>query len=306
MKNNVLVFIIATLLLLAGGGYTGYKVCEKTLEYKYSQISKVKLLDGKERITDWKEWLSFLGFSNHKVNESKTVSRTANEYYGQAVFFGLILAIALLVYVLLTMLLFRGKTAFYKYLALAMVAVASLCLYVGITAPMMETGAFFESLKIDLPEFKVPFTDYTVGLPDKEFEDRLFFFYQNKSILDVVVMLFASGNLIVGTAILLFSLVNPILKLVFSLIILLRKTPPKNKFTLWYINNLGKWSMADVMVVSVLLSFLTFTNSDFGIATESYLLIGTYFFLSFVVVSILSGMVLKQALKKQKDVVILP
>ena len=60
------------------------------------------------------------------------------------------------------------------------------------------------------------------------------------------------------------------------------------------INNLGKWSMADVFVASIFLAFFSYTNMNVGVDTGSTTLIGTYFFLTFVILSISSGSVFKK------------
>ena len=60
------------------------------------------------------------------------------------------------------------------------------------------------------------------------------------------------------------------------------------------INKLGKWSMADVFVSSIFLSVFSFSNMNSGVDTASKTLIGIYFFLAFVVLSIISGVFLKK------------
>ena len=61
---------------------------------------------------------------------------------------------------------------------------------------------------------------------------------------------------------------------------------------------IGKWSMADVFVAACFLSFLSFNNMSNQIETESHSLLGLYFFLSYVVVSLISSMLMNIELKK--------
>lgn len=64
---------------------------------------------------------------------------------------------------------------------------------------------------------------------------------------------------------------------------------------------LGKWSMADVFISAMFLAVFSFTNMNEGVDTGASTLIGMYFFLSFVVLSILSGFVLKKLVQKKKE-----
>ena len=53
--------------------------------------------------------------------------------------------------------------------------------------------------------------------------------------------------------------------------------------------------MADVFVASCFLAFLSFSNMNTGIETESKLLYGLYFFFSYVVLAIVMGVLAKKA-----------
>ena len=64
---------------------------------------------------------------------------------------------------------------------------------------------------------------------------------------------------------------------------------------------LGKWSMADVFISAMFLAVFSFTNMNEGVDTGSTTLIGMYFFLSFVILSIFSGFVLKKLVQKKKE-----
>ena len=94
------------------------------------------------------------------------------------------------------------------------------------------------------------------------FEHQVLFF-QSKSIVDVVVTLFKSSTfngILVGFLILLFSVLFPVSKLLASLFYILAPEKPKNSFTNFLVFKSGKWSMADVFVVAVFMSFLGFSG----------------------------------------------
>jgi hypothetical protein len=89
-------------------------------------------------------------------------------------------------------------------------------------------------------------------------------FFQSKSIVDVVEILINTGKLdseIVGVLILIFSILFPVMKLVSTGIYMLdQKKWAKNKFIYYFAFKSGKWSMADVMVVAILMTFIGFNG----------------------------------------------
>jgi len=120
----------------------------------------------------------------------------------------------------------------------------------------------------------------------------MYFYYQSKSIYQLIELLFKEKNWLVGISILLFSIIIPIIKLLFILILSFNKTPNK-KLTAVF-SFIGKWSMADVFVASCFLAFLSFSNMNVGIDTKSKVLYGLYFFFCYVVLSILMGSLIKK------------
>lgn len=127
----------------------------------------------------------------------------------------------------------------------------------------------------------------------RDFEGSIYYFYQNKSVVDVIFLLFQNENYFVGTCILFFSIVFPITKLIFTILSVYSSKWRHNKFISFIVQTLGKWSMADVMVAACFLSFLSFANMNAGVDTESDVLHGMYFFLGFVLLSLLSSITLK-------------
>ena len=115
----------------------------------------------------------------------------------------------------------------------------------------------------------------------------MYYYYQSKSIAQLITILFDDKNFLVGISILLFSIILPILKLSLTLFLALSS---KSYHTLSKIlSYVGKWSMADVFVASCFLAYLSFSNMNVGIDTESKTLVGLYFFFSYVVLSIIMG-----------------
>jgi paraquat-inducible protein A len=146
-------------------------------------------------------------------------------------------------------------------LSLILIVVSLFCLYPGLTKPiiMIHIGA------------KIPLLG--------EFE----LFERTQSVLESISSLFESNNNLVAWLILIFSVVVPILKAVILLAVLAFKKLPFRKGLYKFVSLIGKWSMADVFVVGVLLAFLA-TGENESIRAE--LFEGFYYFASYCVISI--------------------
>ncbi|CAA6802700.1 MAG: Unknown protein [uncultured Campylobacterales bacterium] len=107
--------------------------------------------------------------------------------------------------------------------------------------------------------------------------------YESKSILGSIHKLYYNDNIIVALIIFCFSVILPVLKTFCILFVVLFE----NKYTPCVINffkSIGKWSMADIFVVSILLVFLSL---DSNINTKAIIEVGFYFFFVYVVLSMI-------------------
>lgn len=296
-----------TAIYLVVSSFLAWNIYVNGTEFKKQRTEQAKVLDSKQRLTDWKEWLGDkfnLGnlFDRSNVEKGAEAESEAQTFYTEAVFYGWLLVGLSLFYFLVTLFLYRGATLLCRYLSFSLTIIAFVFLAVGITVPMLEIGFFSDLLNIPI-EFDVPYIDKHVDLSTK-FQGRMYFFYQNKSVVDVIYLLFTHDNILVGSIILLFSVITPLLKLSLSLY---QFFVPKseNKVADFFIQYLGKWSMADVYVVSFFLAYLSIQNMAAGVQSETNVLIGLYFFLSFVVLSIVSSMLLKNSAKRRMDTIII-
>ncbi len=136
-------------------------------------------------------------------------------------------------------------------------------------------------------------------------------YFQSKSVLEVLRVLIVSTqfkSLITGLFIFLFSVVFPIVKIISLLLESL--TSFSNQVTDFFVNKSSKWSMADVMVVSIFLAYLginsllndllqitSTTANNLDIIpnnNHSNLEIGVIFYLFFVILSLFT--------KPEKDI----
>jgi hypothetical protein len=128
---------------------------------------------------------------------------------------------------------------------------ALILLVVGLTSTMIQIDARIASM------------DFHLLGQNVEFKNQVLFF-QSKSIVDVVHILIQTGkidSMIVGMLILIFSILFPITKLLSTGIYMLDKRRwAKNKIIHYFAFESGKWSMADVLVIAILMTFIGFNG----------------------------------------------
>lgn len=142
---------------------------------------------------------------------------------------------------------FRKQTAFHTTLFVMSLIFAFVLLAVGLTASMIEVDARIGSLDFVLLGQTIQFTDQVL-------------FFQSKSILDVVMILIGGSGIdsvAVGVLILVFSILFPVMKLSSTGIHLLgKKNLAENKIIKYFAFQSGKWSMADVFVIAILMAYI--------------------------------------------------
>jgi len=194
----------------------------------------------------------------------------------------------------------RKKTELYVLLYIFSVLSALILLLVGLTTTMIELDARIKSLDFNLMGTTVSFKNQVL-------------FFQSKSIIDVVRLLIDTGKwdmVLVGLLILCFSVFFPFAKLISACIYLLGKEKYKtNNLIEFFAFKSGKWSMADVMVVAIMMVYIGFNGvvesqlSSLNIHSDTITSIttnntalqpGYIVFVGFV----LYGLVLSQILKK--------
>jgi len=133
---------------------------------------------------------------------------------------------------------------------------------------------------------------------DQVFKGKTYFYYQNKGIMDVIMLLWNNNNKPVAAAIGTFSVIVPLIKLLFSIIILLFPIT-RAKTLRKVLSYISKWSMADVFVVGAFLAYLSFANMSPGVQMDANALFGLYYFGGYVVVSIFLGIALDLTIKEK-------
>ena len=171
--------------------------------------------------------------------------------------------------------------------------VATILWYGGITMPMLAVEAKLGELHITLAGEPFSFANQLV-------------FYQSKSVLDFVMIMVRSGQIdviIVGGLIGLFSVIFPVLKLLATVIhIPLSKRSRSPAAVRFFALKSSKWSMADVMVVSIFMAYIGFSRLietqlgqigtrtpqvDVLVTNGTQLQVGFYFFAAFCLLGLM-------------------
>jgi hypothetical protein len=122
-----------------------------------------------------------------------------------------------------------------------------------------------------------------------------------RSIWGTVTELADGGNLLVAFLVMLFSIVIPVFKLSMQLGYLIVNHEGLKKLLLRIINAISKWSMADVFVMALIVTYLAGQASgQMGdlLTMRSQLEIGFYFFLAYCLFSIASTILFKGVIAK--------
>ena len=142
---------------------------------------------------------------------------------------------------------YRKEKRLYATLFIMSLIFAFILLAIGLTASMIEVDARITKVNFTLLGEEVTFTDQVL-------------FFQSKSILDVVIVLMKStkaDSVAVGALILVFSILFPVMKLSSTGIHLLgKKKLAENRVIKYFAFQSGKWSMADVFVIGILMVYI--------------------------------------------------
>lgn len=156
--------------------------------------------------------------------------------------------------------------------AYVLLLISAIALWVGLTAPILSI-----SLSANLP---------VLGETVLQFE--------SKGVLSTLHALQSSGNAWLALLLGLFSVAIPALKTLVSGMTLFAGTHGWSITGLKLIQHMGKWSMADVFVVAILVAF--FAHHE-GKLTDTEVQIGLYFFALYVVLSILATQIIASRFK---------
>ncbi len=230
-----------------------------------TQIADAMTVEGSTDLA-FAELLQKLSFSLYegatdRVTKHKLLVGSANELKKQANIFTIIFFMVAAAWLLLHFFLSKkedDQDRFWRHVLF----ISILSLFIGLAAPMMQMTAYKELPLLGEVVFK----------------------YEAKSIFSTVQSLFSHGNLIIAGLITILSIFVPLLKMGVVSMNLFNVAPTLHKRAHDLIHLLGKWSMADVFVVAILISIFALDTQDFTRAESD---LGLYFFATYCILSLL-------------------
>jgi hypothetical protein len=144
-------------------------------------------------------------------------------------------------------LLLRKKVQLHSTLFVMSLLFALVLLAVGTTASIIEVDARLKTLNFELLGEKIAFENQVL-------------FFQSKSVWETIQTLIAQpkpDSVVVGALLLLFVIILPVLRITARGIYMLGgKKTTQNKVVNYLAFDSGKWDMADVMVVGILMTYI--------------------------------------------------
>ena len=120
--------------------------------------------------------------------------------------------------------------------------------------------------------------------------------FESKGVIGSILKLFDSGDFIVAFTILIFSVLIPLLKVLAFLFVAIFMKKGFAHSIVKIFKLIGKWSMVDVFVVAIFLVYLTSNKGDVSRAEVE---VGLYFFLAYVIVSMLLSLSADKMLREK-------
>jgi paraquat-inducible protein A len=194
-----------------------------------------------------------------------------------------------------------------KILTLTLILMALALLYPGVSQPVLTLTGSIEkseiaSLGIDIiagedanPQTRQMLGMFSAMLGLDQVEGTLQAYSSTRSILGTVDELARTGNLLVAFLVVFFSLVIPVFKLLLMTATLLISHDRLRQLILTLNSSLGKWSMADVFVMGLLVAYMAGSASgQVGdlLVMDARLESGFYYFLAYCLFSVAAGSVL--------------
>ncbi len=210
------------------------ELAEQTYDSTKTAINKVTT----EMYTKYK--VTNIQQLNKQIETQSTDIRDKTYNYAYAM-------LACIVVVLLVWFVIRKKVYLHNTLFSMSLLIALVMLIIGSTVSIIEVDARLSSLEFYMMGEKLGFTNQVL-------------FYQSKSILGIAEVLIQQpkpDSITVGILIILFVLILPILRIFArGLHMLCRPIIAENSVTRYLAFEAGKWDMADVMVVGILMTYI--------------------------------------------------
>ena len=194
-----------------------------------------------------------------------------------------------------TQALFKQKAVQYTLYAMG-VAVLLLLLYFVMTVQAFTVTVNLTALIALAGGLLMPIMMMSIH-KDVQYIGEVVLMMESKGVLGSIAKLFDSHDYVVGGALLLFSILLPLLKTLSMLFVALFIKNKSAQTVVQFFKMLGKWSMADVFVVATFLVYLSGSNGEMSRAEVQ---VGLYFFLAYVILSMLASLSADKMLQENK------
>ena len=316
MKKN-LALIISSIFIIVGF-FINKELINKTSTLKKNKINLSENLSYKKRFLNKEEWIKIkdsdtkelkLDLKGIKITlpfvssgklqgQIKHLKESINIAHNKVQIQINKILLYIFAYILIMLILFFIYKPHFLFL-ITTISISIVCLHIGLFTPMLEIGAIEQNFNLAEIPIKKKVLGFEIDVTiQKIFDGDIYFYYQNKSISELIYLLLSQSNYFVGICILLFSVIFPVLKTSMMCFFVLKPSIIQKKWFASFVLNLSKWSMADVFVVAMFLGFLAFENMQAGITTYSNICIGLYFFLSYCLLSISGSILAKMPSEK--------
>jgi hypothetical protein len=261
-----------------------------------------KYLDETFEPQDMSEVNSIIQRANAKNRQEATEYLTRAVPMENARLYSLTWLLIGVVLLLFSVSIFHFKHLPAPYFLVCMTALI-LLLYAGVTCPMIDMVARISNFSFVLFGHPVEFTNQIV-------------YFQSKSILDVFWILMEDPDIqmqIVGVLMILFSVVFPVIKIVFSVFYFYNVGQAQSHWWVkFFVLKSGKWSMTDVQIVAILMAYIGFNGmvtTQFNVmrqalprfdlisTNDTTLQIGFYIFLCYVILAMVLSEVMERKMK---------
>ncbi len=275
MSYRVLSLLVACFIALS---LSGWKTWEQASAYEAKTIEIIKQLEAKSQIENsGRQLLELLSFGSYtgyskqlkQLEHQKTIQQAYRDSIQilTALFFLLSLSVLVLSWFL------RRRWGDVGY---ALISISMVSLILGLGTPILSIEA-----SKDLP---------VIGETVLQF--------QSKGILSSIESLIEHDNLWIALLLLLFSVVVPIAKTSVIFLTLFARTHHISIKGLHLSKNIGKWSMADVFVIAIIVVFF---SSEQEALTKAEIQSGLWFFANYVIMSLIGTQLVSKQLNEQKS-----
>ena len=271
--KRIVIYIWVT-VLLGGMVFFGLRSFGEAKQYESATLAQVKMMSAKALATlqarSLMETLSFGLYKNKMRKKLEKIERSRQ--------------------------LHRSKSMRWLYYSMGFL-VLFLCSFWLLSA---REFTFFGALSAGIMLWLGLFSPILTVTIHKEIEylGDVVLSFESKGILGSVEKLYAHGDMVIAGVILLFSVLIPLIKILSMMVVSLVMESRFAHGIVHFFKWIGKWSMLDVFVVA---TFLVYLSTNKGDVSRAEVGVGLYFFLAYVLVSMLVSLSAEKMLKRVEE-----